>query len=330
MRTLFVAIVALTLAPLTACNLYFGGGDDDPPMWCDDWGGGEGDWGGASEPALLLRNPETGVCEAFGGGGGPRPTYPCDSECGPCTGSTGTGSGTTNGTSTDPGDPSGGAEADQAQPLPNPDWGFCESYCTGLDETTCLGTEACRGIYATGIDSTEFLACWSTGTQPIDINNCTGLDAYTCSQSDACIAIHEYSCDDGSDQDPNGSGLSQPECGPGLFQSCDNEPLDVPGCYSNDQCDPGSHCNAADVCNPPPGGGACPDDECNVPSVCYGVCVPDIVPVDCALVDGEAACIARPDCNAFYVGENCECDTDPDSCVCSTWTYDSCDAMPAP
>lgn len=328
MRSLFVAILAAALVPLTACNLYFS--DDDPPQ-CDQWGGGSGG-GGLAEPAILLRNPQTGACEAFGSRGPDPLPPPCDgNECGPCygSGSDGTGSGSTGSTSTDPDTTPSGPSEDSAERAPYPDWGSCESYCTGLDETTCLGTEACRGIYATGIDSTEFLECWSTGGAPVFVQDCVGLDAYTCSQLDQCIAIHEYSCDDGSEQDPSG-GLVPPTCTPGLFLSCGNEPVDVTGCYSNDECDPGSRCNAAEVCNPPPSDFDCPPAGCDVPTVCYGVCVPDLMPVDCSEVPSEAACIARQDCNAYYVGENCECDTDPDSCVCSTWTYDSCDTLPAP
>jgi hypothetical protein len=344
MRTLAFAFLVSTLMPLAGCNLYFSGGDDDPP--CDDWGGG-----GLGQPAELLRNPETGVCEAFGVDW---PT-PCDGTCGPCAGTSGGG------------DSSGAPAEDSAERAPNPGWGACESICTGLDEDSCLATDGCRGIYGAGIDSTEFLECWATGPDKILIEDCTGLDSYTCSQSDTCIAVHQTNCDGSNgEQDPNPDGFQEPACTPGLFISCGNEGPSPDGCYGDNECDPGSHCNAAEICLPPPGGGACPEGNCDaVPTVCYGYCVPDNDPGECegevlcdsiapncpvgttpGIANGcwtgecisldlcpstactdlssELACISRIDCNPYYIGEGCECG--PDGCVCTTWTYDSCNS----
>ena len=373
MRSVHLAFLASILVPLTACNLYFSGGNDDPPP-CDDWGGGNRD--GLAEPAQLLRNPDTGACEAFGSDYVPPEPYPCDGTCGPCYG-------TTDGTPTDPERPpppstgtegggSSGAPQDAAERAPEPAWGFCDSYCTGLDELACLGTEGCRGIYSSlGIDTPdEFRECWQTGTDPTRVESCAGLDAYTCSQTDRCVAVHAFSCGDlNGEQDPD--GFVEPACEAGPFVVCGGEPSDVDGCYGDNDCDAGSHCNAAEICLPPPGSGsgACPDDQCDapVPAVCYGYCVAntdpgecegevfcdalapscpmgttpgiangcwtghcislDLCPVaECADIQAESMCIARSDCNPYYIGENCECGPEPQGCVCSTWTFDSCNA----
>ena len=83
-----LCLVLLTLAALPACNIYWGDGDD-----CLD----NGDIAFAG-----LRNPETGACESYGGGG---------SGCY---------------------QPQAGAET-AGDRAPLPDWGECPSAC----ETAC-------------------------------------------------------------------------------------------------------------------------------------------------------------------------------------------------
>lgn len=292
MRSTLFALVALAILPLTSCNLYFSGDDPDP---CDDyadWGGG----GGAPEPALLLRNPQSGMCESFGWG---QPPYPCDGVCGPCVSGTDGNTGTTppGAAPEEPTDAPAETEsgADEAQ-LALPSWGYCDSYCTGLDEQSCLAVDGCRGIYnddgTTGAG--EFLECWQTdSTVPPPVQSCEGLDAFTCSQLDSCIAVHDFVCADG-DSDGDEPGLIPSPCEPGFFIAChDEQPVD--GCYGDQDCGPGYSCNAADVCLPPPGGDSpCPPDGsggCDLPAVCYGYCVPAPNPGEC---DGEVNCDALP------------------------------------
>ena len=384
MRSLFLtAFLATALLPAMGCNLYFNGGGGDP---CEDeWGGG----GAAELPSapLLLRNPETGVCEDFGGWGGP---YPCDDACGPCDNAVPP---QITPAPVPAGDEPDGESApsfeDQADPAPQPTWGYCDSYCEGLEEGSCLATDGCRGIYAEDGNggAGEFLECWSTDQEATDIVNCEGLDAYSCSTSDACIAVHQYACG-GSSTDSD--GFSEPECVPGNFVSCHSEGSQGEGCYGDQDCGSNETCNAADICLPPPGNG---DGEADL-AVCYGYCVPadcppfelecpdgyeKICPPDsfcdagcscepiapgecdgdvfceslppkcekgttpgiangcwtgecidlsqcpdsnCGDIVGESMCIARDDCSAYYVGDDCSCDAS--GCTCAQWNFDSC------
>lgn len=337
---LLTSLLVLTL-PLTACNFYFGDDDPDP---CE-YGGPYANTGSAPlQEAQLLRNPQSGTCEDFGWSN----PYPCDSECGPCD---------------YPADEPGGAQA------PEPTWGFCESYCTGLDQDSCLATDGCRGIFSGGgLDTGTFEECWQTdrGGAPV-IDECEGLDAYSCSQQDSCIAEHYVLCVDplpGSGQEPNFG------CTIDFFAACHNETGEDPtGCYGDQDCGEGFSCNAAEVCLPPPSDGDCDPSSggCGVPAVCYGYCVAD--PVDpgecdgevlcdvlpplceagttpgiadgcytgacidlslcpkteCAEIAGESMCVARQDCDAFYVGVDCSCDAN--GCSCSSWDYDSCSSI---
>ncbi|MCP4446029.1 MAG: hypothetical protein GY811_11885 [Myxococcales bacterium] len=393
MRSLMLtAFLASALLPATACNLYFSGGDDDPP--CDEWGGGWADAPDLQE-SELLRNPDTGICEDWSwGGGGPGP-WPCDSECGPCATPAGDGeiNPSTSSSPTPAGDePSGSESSPGAARLPPPTWGHCESSCTGLDEQTCLATDRCRGIYDQGsVGPGQFRECWETDYDDYGVADCEGLDGYSCSTSDACVAVHEFSCDDGTTDSEDSNGLSIPECA-AYFLSCHNEAPQGEGCYGDDECGEAYSCNASEICLSPPGGGESGKDA---PGVCYGFCVPDICPyiniyVDCpegytktcppfgceadctcepidpgecngdvfclslpptcdagstpGIADGcwtgaciplaecpetacddigaESMCIAREDCSAYYVGENCSCDAS--GCTCAESLFESC------
>jgi hypothetical protein len=218
MRTLLAVVVAVASWGAGGCNLYF---DDDDP--CLFGGGDSGYVDGAAEPAVGLRNPQTGQCEFLGGGGG---TPPCDDACGPC-------------------------PVSEPDPAPLPSWGFCESECTGLGESACPATPGCRGAYLVPGEldpGPRFYECWSVDmTGPVQGGGCEGLDAWACSVHDDCIAIHFAGA----------SGEAPVPVGIGDFEACAAEPV---GCYSDNDCAAGTRCNAAEVCLPPPDcepGGAC-------------------------------------------------------------------------
>ena len=277
--SLFVALITTTA---TGCALYFPGDDDPDPCV---------DYGGAAEPgvpAVGQRNPETGQCEFFGGG-----SVPCDPACGPC--------------------PAGEEGADLAQPS----WGYCESECTGLDETTCQDTSGCRAVYIDpcpeGPCTAEpvFSECWSVDmTGPIQ-GACDGLGAYDCSRHDDCRAIHASSCAGDSD------GFADPACLPANFLRCAGEP-DVTGpgnCYDPVTCD-----------EVPP---ECPPET--LPGVrdgCYtGFCIPLAdceAQAACDTLD-EPTCVGRADCAPGYRGSDCTCDAT--GCTCATFEYTGCGAL---
>lgn len=276
--SLFVALITLT-ATQSGCALYF---DDDDPDPCVDFGGG------AEVPAVGQRNPQTGVCEYFGGG-----SFPCDPECGPCP---------------------GGPESDQAQPS----WGYCESECSFLDETTCQETSGCRAVYIDHCTddpcTTEptFSECWSVDmTGPIQGGGCDGLDAFTCSQHDDCVAVHADSCGGGGD------GLADPACVAADFLRCGDEPnrTGAGNCYDEVTCD-----EAAPECPPE-----------TLPGVldgCYtGFCIPldqcEAAPA-CDTVD-ETTCVGRADCAPSYRGVDCICDVN--GCTCASFEFTGCDAL---
>jgi len=81
---------------------------------------------------------------------------------------------------------------------------------------------------------------------------------------------------DGSSEAPSGSFAPIPErCPPPTEGVCmpKEQPQDL--CMSDDDCGPGTHCNAGDVCLPGPQP-PCPDGEaCPAIAVCYGECVAD-------------------------------------------------------
>ena len=305
MNRLLTILLASAILPVAACNLYFADeSDPEPDMWCDDMG----DWGGGGslgEPAQTLRNPDSGQCETFGyDGTDPIPCGPCE----PCPGADGD---TSNDGTTTPSD------APAAEQAPLPSWGLCESSCTGLDELICLASADCRGIYD---EQNQFRECWQTDQGPggILIDDCLGLDPYGCSQFDQCAAVHRYDCD------PDADGFVPVECEAGPFVACQDEPLETVGCYGENECGDGTHCNAAEVCLPPPGGGDCNGENCDVPAVCFVYCVPDDITVGSCDLQNESMCIVRDDCSPYYIGVGCTCD--PNGCDCTSWTYDSCNS----
>jgi hypothetical protein len=286
--------VCLLVAASSGCAFY---SDDD-----DDckFGGGATEAGAAVyDPGQI--DPQTGVCQYFGGGGGGG----CGDPCTPCNG-----------------------DSDRA---PTPTWGYCESQCTGLDEATCKLTSGCRAIY--GGDT--YAACWATDqTGPIEGGGCDGLDATACSLHDDCAAVHEgVGCAVGGGGDGSAQDTPTLACGVGNFQSCRDEnastgygtcdgeltcQMDPPqcpadatpgiadGCYTGyciplancDEPDPGL-CYAGITCES--ASPACPDGTTpGIKDGCYtGWCIPladcEAAPA-CSEITVEATCIARDDC----------------------------------
>jgi len=291
-RLVVVPALALLLLAPTGCDFYFSGGDDEPPP-CP---------GGAIEPdgsgaPLGIRNPSTGQCEYWGGGGGW-----CDETCGPC------------------------PQADEPALQPAPSWGFCESLCTGLDEDTCRDTEGCRGAYIDTCPadadcslgaSDVFYECWAVDmTGPIQGGDCYGLDAWECSRHDDCRAIHRNSCrlDDTRDR-------RDPAC-LGEFAMCAQEQRALP--------DPGQ-CYGEVYCDALPPACSDPDAIPGRKDGCWtGLCIPTSEceqPPDgpCSL-QGENVCIARADCDPIYEGVDCTCDAS--GCTCSDWVFNRCEEVP--
>lgn len=87
------------------------------------------------------------------------------------------------------------------------------------------------------------------------------------------------------------------------FQCGTTEPT---GCFSDDSCDPGYHCNAAEVCHRAPG---CEDGQDCI-QACYGDCVPDVEP--------PAGCTDSGQCpiGQFCTTELGACDNCPDGANC--------------
>jgi hypothetical protein len=62
-----------------------------------------------------------------------------------------------------------------------------------------------------------------------------------------------------------------------------------------------------------------------VASGCYsGFCIPiaDCEVPACETLTTEAACTARSDCEAVYVGSGCTCEAG--TCTCQTQSFESC------
>jgi hypothetical protein len=204
------------------CTLDFGG-DDEPPCLDSPAAGDERDELGAPVPELL--NPETLLCESFGGGG-------CNPACGPC---------------------------DQPPAEPTPTWAYCGT-CQGIDEVTCLEASGCRAVYDYACYTGDgpctalqpYIGCYGTDqTGPIQ-GSCAGLDAFSCSQHDDCLALHEPQCSG----DPNDCWAQFIECRDETTcwgeVTCDGLPPACPpestpeirnGCYTGD-------CIPLDECEP--------------------------------------------------------------------------------
>jgi hypothetical protein len=150
MMTRLVSAFAIVLVAALAAPgcVFFEDDDDDTCKW-------EATGQPTDIAAYELRDPLTGVCQAFGGGGG------CSDPCAPCS-------------------MAGFEEA-------YPDWGQCYTGCEGLDEGTCKSRSACRAVY----EGSAYHDCWAVGgSGPIQGGGCSGLDAQSCSLHDDCVAVH--------------------------------------------------------------------------------------------------------------------------------------------
>jgi hypothetical protein len=162
MRNLGLAALVFALTTQSACTIYFGDDDDDDDDCVNS--------GSDLAPAIELRDPQTGTCQAFGGGGG-----------GGC-------------------DPVPLAEGEAKAPFSMPDWATCQSGCEGLDELSCQLSDGCRAIY---VDAEScgpqgcmrvniFAACWGVAPSgPVQGGACEGLDAHECSRHNDCSAVHQ-------------------------------------------------------------------------------------------------------------------------------------------
>jgi hypothetical protein len=284
----FALAGVLLLTAASGC--YFYSDDDD----CQYGGGVRTDGEGAAQYDPGQRNPETGVCEYFGGGGGGGGG--CADPCQPCA------------------EPATGEDR-----APTPTWGYCESQCTGLDEASCTEASGCRAIYTSNcidadcIDEPLYVDCWSTDMQgPIQGGGCEGLDSYTCSMHDDCSAVHYPACDQAGDQ----AEPAPVPCGAAGFGYCtpEGETADPGNCYDPVTCDQAEP--------------DCPEGTTpGIKNGCYtGFCIPldqcEDAPA-CAALPDEASCIDRADCNPIYRGENCTCEETV--CTCETWIYESCE-----
>jgi hypothetical protein len=151
-----------------------------------------------------------------------------------------------------------------------PNWGECDTVCETLDEATCLGVAGCRGIYVEGQQGRRFVDCWAIDQSgPVQGGSCEGLEAQGCSRHDDCVAVHA-----------EGRGDR-----PGEFVACADELPAAVSCSSHADCQPGQHCNAEELCLPPPD--CAPGEPC--PQVCSGYCVDN---------DGSAGdCYAEVSCD---------------------------------
>jgi hypothetical protein len=126
---------------------------------------------GEDRPAITaqLRNPETLLCQSFGG--------ECDPACGPCPAVVGR--------------------------TPAPTWGICGSSCENLDELSCAVQPECRIVRdarcaMSGTCFTDFIGCFPTDTLTLANIPCTDAhDGQTCSMIPSCTAFHDsLSCTD--------------------------------------------------------------------------------------------------------------------------------------
>jgi hypothetical protein len=251
MRRYLVLLVALS-----GCDFYFGGDDEPPP--CDDHFYAE------IGAALELRNPDTGECEPWGGGG----------YCPP--------------------DACGCYRDGTASPTALPDWGYCTSQCTGLDEASCLSAPGCNASYdlLVGIpeemtSGSAFTGCWATAQSgPVQGGSCYTLSAQECSRHDDCSMFYTAGGGDFAQcsPEPSNQGCELIDCAPGYH--CDEQ------CYPCDSIT-GEECPA--FCTPTcvPDSNTCDQTQCEPGTECITVCT-DALSTPMGIVPGECypTCVA--------------------------------------
>lgn len=237
-RLLSLSLVALlSCTALTGCSFYVGGDDDDDDMWMDDYPDPDNvdipDCEIEVVETDVLRNPQTGECEAFEDG----LNVPC---------------------------PIPGGTPPELPPNTFPSWGSCESECTDLDELGCLSAAGCRGIYVDPCPAGDcsnpapFRECWPIDDEgPAQDDNCLGLDSTVCSEHNNCVAIHSGICSSGFfPDDPDCLGgfgwcqfqptVNQPSCGSLAEAECVAR-SDCDGIYTGVGCTcSGSSCTCLD------------------------------------------------------------------------------------
>lgn len=241
----------------------------------------------APADAIAYRNPDTGLCQALGGGG-----------------------------------PGGGGTCGDWGGAPNdslalPAWAECSTACDGLGEDACHAAAECHAAYTTscppGADCTEvelaYLGCWGLAPIGAPPTECTGLDAVACSAQSDCVAVH-YT----QDAYPNPGDAPY-----GPFAYCADEP-------GGGEPDPGSCTNDSGVmCDALPP--ACPAGTVpGIRDGCWtGYCIPvdqcEDLPACSGLI--EASCVGRSDCAPIYEGVDCTCDEL--GCTCADWLFSSCE-----
>ncbi len=106
-----------------------------------------------------------------------------------------------------------------------PDWGSCNSHCTGLDARSCQATAGCyaafdQNPYTNG--SPEYGGCWKTSDYAYETGSCEALGAFDCAARQDCSLLY-------TDYDTHK-----------LFALCIAEPFSD-ACAATD-CGPGYHC----------------------------------------------------------------------------------------
>jgi hypothetical protein len=288
-------LAAIALSTTTGCSIYFGDDDDDD---CD-YGYDEYDPG----PSIGYLDPVTGQCHYIGGGGGGG---------GGC----------------------GVRPLDQAEEAPGalPDEALCDTYCSGLDEPSCLATPGCRGGYldfCTGSGGDcypvpSFYTCWATAPSgPVQGGDCYLFDPWECSRHDDCLAVHGSYSGGGAGEADDSAGIQPPI---GDFLYCAPEPTPTPtgSCYGDVYCD-----------SLPP---ECP--EGSLPGIANGCWTGECIPIElcerppliCENITDEVTCVSRTDCAPIYVGVDCTCpdgsepmgDPAESGCTCADWIFQSC------
>jgi hypothetical protein len=290
MRKLALLLSISVLA--SGCEIYFGDDDDE----CASGGTVR-----VPAPDTGLRNPETGVCEYYGGN--PDPCY----------------------------------AQPQAFDAPGalPNWGACVSECTGLDQDSCERADGCRVIYADECAGTpepcigvHYFGCWATAQPPVRGGACVGLDPYTCALHDDCSAVHEAShCKTGADCPEIGGFIS---CQSEVDATADCSALGESACIERADCAPlyegsdcscdasGCHCNQETFlsCHERgTGGSACGPYLCSADEYCehgVGGAPPGVNTYACKPL--PSSCAAGPTCTCV-ANEPCgfDCQQDPGS-----------------
>lgn len=280
------------LLVVSGCDLYWNHGDDDCKYYAT--GAPEGD----IAPAIGQRNPNTGACEYFGG-------YGCDDPCAPCAA-----------------DDRGGAVA-------QPDWGYCQSACTGLAEGACIAEAGCQASYDLNGSLATYNGCWQTALSgPISTGTCAGLDAHACSQHDNCATYYNPGAFSHCAAETATSACDTVDCGSGYH--CQAQ--------CKDTCGPGGDCGPQCGAMCVPDGNVCAAVDCGPGYECVETCI-DPTPThagqcyaqchmstSCEAITTEASCAARTDCTTVYNGDDCTC-TPTGGCHCEILTYDHCETL---